>query len=86
MTGSIETDSTKDDYYLAGLEGGALSMQPFCGCGNGLGEDYFCDRCRQKCSCRRIVCRDPETLAMVKRYIRKSSRFSGFRAELAEAP
>jgi len=86
MTGSIETDSTKDDYYLAGMEGGALSMQPFCGCGNDLGEDYFCDRCRKKCSCRRIICRDSETLALVKRHIRKSSLFSGFRAELADVP
>ena len=86
MTESGRTDRTPDDYYLACMENGSLSMQPFCGCGNGLDEDYYCERCRKKCRCRRIVCSDAETLALVKRFVRKSSQFSGFRVELAEAP
>jgi hypothetical protein len=86
MTEPTDKNRAPDDYYLAGMDDGALSIQPFCGCGNGLDEDYYCDRCRKKCRCRRIVCRDAETLEQVRRYIRKSPQFSGFQVERADVP
>jgi hypothetical protein len=83
MTKFTESTNTPDDYYFAGLENGLLTMQPFCACGNSLDDDYFCEKCRKTCRCRLIVCEDSEALAMAKRYVQKSSRFSGFRVKLA---
>jgi len=84
MTQIVEKDTTPRDYYEATLENGSLMMKPYCACGNSLNDDYFCEKCSRKCECRQIVCRDQETLDLVKRYIRQSSQFSGFKAMLAD--
>ena len=83
MTKFTESTNTPDDYYFASLENGSLTMQPFCGCANRLDEDYYCESCRKKCRCHQTVCNDADTLELVKRYIRKSSQFSGFRVKIA---
>ena len=72
------------DYYEASLENGSLMMQPFCACGNDLNENYFCEKCNRKCQCRQVICQDEEQLAVVRRYIRESSQFSGLKTRLAE--
>ena len=82
MTQIVEKGNIPDDYYEARLENGNLEMAPHCACGNGLDEDYFCEKCDRKCHCRRIVCHDEATLATVERYIRTSPQFSGYKAEL----
>jgi hypothetical protein len=84
MTEIIEKNNIPSDYYEASLENGSLVMQPFCACGNDLNENYFCEKCSRKCQCRQVICQDEETLALVRRYIRKSSQFSGLKIKLAE--
>jgi len=83
MTTVIDKNEVPLDYYTATLENGSLQLKPYCACGNSLNEDYFCEKCRRKCRCTRIICSDPEALDLAKRYIRKSSQFSGYKAELA---
>jgi hypothetical protein len=84
MTKVIEKNEVSRDYYTASLENGSLQLQPYCACGNSLNEDYFCEKCQRKCRCTQIICRDPTTLDLAKRFIRKSSQFSGFIAKLAQ--
>lgn len=82
----IQNDKKKDpqqDYYEATLENGSLVMKPFCACGNILGEDYFCEQCNRRCHCTQVRCDSEATLELVRRYIMKSSKFSGFRAILS---
>ena len=81
MTQIVENDNLPRDYYEASIEDGSLMMKPYCGCGNSLNEDYFCEKCR-KCHCRLVICNDEATLALVRRYIRESSQFSSFEARL----
>ena len=84
MTTVIENNDGSRDYYTAILKNGSLQLEPYCACGNGLNEDYFCEKCHRKCQCTQIICPDPETLDLARRYIRKSPQFSGFKAKLAE--
>ncbi len=85
---NYQTENTKKSssqgFYKAHLEDGELCMTPFCACGNPLDEDYYCEKCGCRCRCYRIICHDPETLELVKDYIRKSPQFSVYRAELAD--
>ena len=83
MTEVVVKNNSPGDYYEASLANGSLVMQPFCACGNSLNEDYFCEKCSRKCQCRQVICQDEETLALVRRYIRESSQFSGLQARLA---
>jgi hypothetical protein len=82
MSKNSEKAGPAVDHYKATLEDGALVMRPYCACGHALDEDYFCDPCNKKCRCREIICDNDATLGRVKDYIRKSSRFSGFRIGL----
>jgi len=84
MTGIVENAKNAGDYYLASLENNSLQLKPFCSCGKSLSEDYFCETCQRKCQCTLIICSDSETLELVRQHIRKSSRFSGFKARLAK--
>ncbi|OQY03488.1 MAG: hypothetical protein B6I22_11545 [Desulfobacteraceae bacterium 4572_123] len=86
MTPIIEKDlpANAPDYYEASLENGSLVMKPYCACGNSLDEDYFCEKCNRKCHCNLIICDNEETIELVKRYARKSSKFSGFKTKLAD--
>jgi len=83
MTKIVEKNNPPSDYYEAALEKGSLVMTPYCACGNTLNEDYFCEKCRRKCHCNRIICNDEAVLELVKSYIRKSSQFSAFKVKLA---
>jgi hypothetical protein len=83
MSDIVKKNQSPSDYYTASLENGSLVMQPYCACGNSLNEDYFCEKCGKKCRCHLIVCDNTAALKLVKDYIRKSSQFSGFKAELA---
>ena len=67
MTESAKSKTAPEDYYFASMENGLFTMQPFCGCGYRLDEDYFCKKCRKTCRCRLIVCEDAETLALARR-------------------
>jgi hypothetical protein len=82
MTTVIEKHDVPRDYYKATMENDALVMEPYCGCGNPLNDDYFCEKCNRKCHCRIIVCDNEITLERVKGYIRKSSQFSAFEVKL----
>jgi hypothetical protein len=83
MTQTIENKAAPEDYYKATLENGGLVMTPHCGCGNVLNEDYFCEKCNRHCHCYQIVCDNTDTLALVQKYIRKSSKFAVYTAILA---
>ena len=82
MTKIVEKNNLPRDYYNATLENGSLVMKPYCACGNSLDEDYFCNRCNRQCHCNQIVCDNDASLKLVKRYIKKSSRFSGYKVKL----
>jgi hypothetical protein len=82
MTTVIEKNNISPDYYKTTMENGSPVMEPHCGCGNPLNDDYFCEKCNRKCHCRLIVCDDEISLEWVKTYIRKSSQFSGFEVKL----
>jgi len=82
-TMKTDANAVDQDFYRAHLENGQLAMAPFCACGNGLNEDYFCDRCQRKCRCDLVICEDQATLDRVREYILKASQFSGFKARLA---
>lgn len=84
MTTIVEERSHPRDYYKAALEDGSLVMKPYCSCGNILEENYFCEKCQKRCHCSLIVCDDEATLELVQTYIRKSPRFSAFRAKLKD--
>ena len=79
----IAEEKRSRDHYKASLENGSLVMKPYCGCGNLLDEDYFCQQCDRRCHCNEILCDTEATLELVKEYIRRSGQFSGFRAKLA---
>jgi hypothetical protein len=83
MTTVMEKNNISPDYYKTTMENGSPVMEPHCGCGNPLNDDYFCEKCNRKCHCRLIVCDNETTLERVKDYIRKSSQFSGFEVKLA---
>jgi hypothetical protein len=82
MTTVIEKNNISPDYYKTTMENGSPVMEPHCGCGNPLNDDYFCVKCNRKCHCRLIVCDNESTLKRVKDYIRKSSQFSAFEVKL----
>ena len=82
MTTVIENNNISPDYYKTTMENGFPVMEPHCGCGNLLNDDYFCVKCNRKCHCRLIVCDNENTLERVKDYISKSSQFSGFEVKL----
>lgn len=82
MTTIIEKNGISRDYYKATMEKDSLVMEPYCGCGNPLNDDYICEKCNRKCHCRIIVCDNEITLERVKGYIRKSSQFSAFEVKL----
>lgn len=81
MTTIVEEGRPRD-HYEATLEDGSLVMKPYCACGNLLGEDYFCEKCKRRCHCNLIVCNDEATFDLVKIYIRRSPSFSAFNAKL----
>ena len=83
MTDIVEKNNFPRDYYEAALENGSLVMTPHCACGNALNEDYFCEKCNKKCYCNQIICDNETTLKVVKNHMRKSPKFSAFRAKLA---
>lgn len=83
MTKAVE-ETASYDHYKATLEDDSLVMKPYCGCGNILDEDYFCDKCDRKCHCHQIICDTEATLKMVESYMRRSSRFSAFKVTLAD--
>ena len=72
------------DHYKATLDKDALSMTPYCACGNMLNEDYFCEKCNRRCRCLEIVCDNRATLALVQKYIRTAPQFAVFKASLAK--
>ena len=82
MTKIVQEDNLARDYYEAALEDGSLAMKPYCACGNILGEDYFCEKCKRRCHCNLIICDNEVTYDQVKTYIRKSSSFSAFNVKL----
>ena len=82
MTTIVEKEDHPRDHYEAAIEDGSLVMKPHCACGNILGEDYFCEKCKRRCQCNLIVCDDQATQDMVKDYIRRSSSFSAFKTRL----
>ena len=82
MTTIIEKNATPSDYYEAAIENGSLVMRPYCACGNALDEDYFCEKCNRRCHCNQIICDSEATLKLVKSHIRKSPKFSAFRAKI----
>ena len=71
------------DYYKATIEKDELVLKPYCSCGRLLDEDYFCEKCNRRCNCNQIRCDSETTLGLVNRYIKESSKFSGFKAILA---
>ena len=71
------------DYYAATLDDGSLVMTPHCACGTPLNDDYFCEACNRRCHCYHIVCDTEKTLSLVRKYIRTSSQFAVYTAELA---
>ena len=73
----------KVDHFRAYLEDGGLSMEPFCRCGEQLGDDYHCPACDRDCRCTTFVCDDEETLAAVQRFVEEQPSFSNFKAVLA---
>lgn len=76
----------QQDYYEATIEDNSLVMKPYCACGNPLDEDYFCEKCNHRCHCYQVYCDTEKTLELVNRYIKQSSRFSGFKAILITKP
>jgi len=82
MTEIVEEQGRKRDHYKARLENNSLVMEPYCACGNLLGEDYYCENCDRRCHCNEIICDTPETLELVKRYKRSSPKFSVFTVKL----
>jgi hypothetical protein len=70
------------DYYFATLEEGSLVMEPHCGCGNPLGEKYFCEKCNRQCLCEEILCDSETTLDHVKNLIGNNEMFKSFTARL----
>jgi hypothetical protein len=79
---AVKKNNISSDYYKATMENSSLVMEPRCGCGNPLNDDYFCEKCNRKCHCRLIVCDNEIVLERVKNYIRKSSQFSSFEVKL----
>ena len=73
----------RSDHFRAYLEGGGLSMEPYCRCGERLGEDYHCPACERDCRCTTFVCDDKPTLTAVKRFIEEQPSFRDFKALLA---
>jgi len=78
---SRDKEAARGAYY-AYLEDGQLVMEPFCGCGNALDENYYCGKCEQHCHCTDVVCEDQATLTLVEKYIRTSPKFHNFNATL----
>ena len=72
----------KRDYFLAGIEGEELVMEPHCACGKHLEEEYFCDECQRQCACSEIRCVDEETLEYVNRLLHNNASFRNFTAVL----
>nr|HID58042.1 hypothetical protein [Desulfobacterales bacterium] len=83
MTEIVEEQGRKRDHYRATLENDSLVLQPYCACGNLLGEDYFCDKCNKRCHCNEIICDNQATLELVRKYKRSSPKFSMFNVRLA---
>lgn len=81
MTTIVEEEDRPRDHYEATLGDGSLEMKPYCACGNLLGEDYFCEKCKRRCHCNLIVCNDQVTFDLVRTYIRRSPGFSTFTAK-----
>lgn len=74
----------KGDFFRAYIENGGLSMEPFCGCGERLNENYHCSVCDRDCRCTTFVCNDEATMDAVKRFIDEQPSFEGFSTRLAE--
>jgi len=77
----ITTDELKErqqDYFIAAWENDELAMEPHCRCGKALDEDYHCGSCNRQCECTFILCKDHQTLAVVRKFIHGSPRFQNF--------
>lgn len=67
------------DFFTAVLEGDELVLEPFCSCGDPLGEDYFCHKCQKHCQCLEILCRNEATLEYVCEFTQVNPHFEKFR-------
>ena len=79
-----ERKDGKVDYYYAALEGGELVMEPHCGCGNALEEEYFCEKCDRQCVCTEIRCKNDATLEYVTGFLESNEKFKNFTVVLDE--
>jgi hypothetical protein len=70
------------DYLLASIEGGELVLEPFCSCGTGLDENYYCAQCGKLCDCRFVACSGPEALGIVEKLVSGNPNFRNFKASL----
>ena len=73
------------DYFIASHSNDGLAMEPHCGCGQTLDEDYFCGACQRQCSCTEVRCQDQATLQVVQQFIQEHERFHKFSARLVDA-
>lgn len=80
MTDKASEKNNESDYYLATLDEGSLTMEPYCTCGNHLLEEYFCERCNRECRCTDIRCDDESTFKFVENLIVKDPKFRNFKA------
>lgn len=72
------------DYFLASWREEELVLEPHCFCGQELGEDYFCPVCNKSCTISCFVCVDPQTLAVVEKFIFGHPQFKNFEAYLLD--
>ncbi|MFP5212070.1 MAG: hypothetical protein ACLGPL_01690 [Acidobacteriota bacterium] len=72
------------DFLLASWEDGELVMEPYCHCGNQLGEDYFCTACNRECDCTFIAATSPQALAVAEKLISGNPNFKTYNASLLD--
>jgi hypothetical protein len=79
-----ELKNREQDYFVARLEGGELTMEPHCLCGAVLDETYFCEQCRKQCQCTFVACEDAQTLSMVRKFLHGNPKFRNFEASMLD--
>ncbi|SFM96970.1 hypothetical protein [Thermodesulforhabdus norvegica] len=72
------------DYFLASWQEGELVLEPHCFCGQELEEDYVCPVCERSCNITCFVCKDPQALAVVEKFIFGHPQFRDFEAYLLD--
>lgn len=77
-----EIQNRVKDYYLASWIEDELVLQPYCHCGQDVGEDYFCPRCGRTCTISCFVCVDQQALAVVEKFVFGHPQFRHYEAFL----